>query len=83
MDAALSELEAVGVTDTPGVLVADTGYWHQIQMDQIVEHGTHVLISRGTAGAGRVRSARSARCGSALRRVRTSATSSARTCMSA
>ncbi|MCA1679345.1 MAG: transposase, partial [Actinobacteria bacterium] len=44
MDAALSELEAVGVTDTPGVLVADTGYWHQVQMDQIVEHGTHVLI---------------------------------------
>jgi hypothetical protein len=33
------------VTDTPGVLVAGTGYWHQIQMDQIVEHGTHVLIS--------------------------------------
>jgi transposase len=44
MDAARSELEAVGVTDTPGVLVADTGYWHQVQMDQIVEHGTQVLI---------------------------------------
>jgi hypothetical protein len=44
MDAARSELAAVGVTDTPGVLVADTGYWHQIQMDQIVEHGTQVLI---------------------------------------
>jgi hypothetical protein len=44
MDAALSELEAVGVTDTPGVLVADTGYWHQVQMDQIVERGIQVLI---------------------------------------
>jgi transposase len=44
MDAALRELEAVGVTDTPGVLVADTGYWHQVQMEQIVEHGTQVLI---------------------------------------
>ena len=44
MDAALSELEAVGVTATPGVLVADTGYWHQVQMEQIVEHGTQVLI---------------------------------------
>jgi hypothetical protein len=44
MDAALSELEAVGVTDTPGVLVADAGYWHQVQMEQIVEHGIQVLI---------------------------------------
>jgi transposase len=44
MDAALSELGAVGVTDTPGVLVADTGYWHQVQMQQIVEHGIQVLI---------------------------------------
>lgn len=44
MDAALSELEAVGVTDTPGVLVADADYWHQIQMDQVVEHGIDVLI---------------------------------------
>jgi hypothetical protein len=44
MDAVLSELAAVGVTDTPGVLVADTGYWHQVQMDQIIEHGTQVLI---------------------------------------
>jgi hypothetical protein len=44
MDAALSELEAVGVTDTPGVLVADTGYWHQVQMDQIIERGIQVLI---------------------------------------
>jgi hypothetical protein len=49
-DAALSELAAVGVTDTPGVLVADAGYWHQVQvqmqmqMQQIVEHGIQVLI---------------------------------------
>jgi hypothetical protein len=26
-ECALSELAAVGVTDTPGVLVADAGYW--------------------------------------------------------
>jgi hypothetical protein len=44
LDAALRELAAVGVTDTPGVLVADAGYWHQVQMQQIVEHGTQVLI---------------------------------------
>jgi hypothetical protein len=45
MEAALRELTTVGVTDTPGVLVADAGYWHQVQMQQIVEHGTQVLIS--------------------------------------
>jgi hypothetical protein len=45
MDAALGELVAVGVTDTPDVLVADTGYWHQVQMDQIIERGIQVLIS--------------------------------------
>jgi transposase len=44
MDAALGELAAVGVTDTPDVLVADTGYWHQVQMDQIIERGIQVLI---------------------------------------
>ena len=44
LDAALSELAAVGVTDTPGVVVADAGYWHQVQMQQIVEHGVEVLI---------------------------------------
>jgi hypothetical protein len=32
------------VTETPGVLVADTGYWHQVQIDQIVERGIQVLI---------------------------------------
>jgi hypothetical protein len=44
MDAALHELVAVGVTDTPHVLVPDTGYWHQVQMEQIVERGIQVLI---------------------------------------
>ncbi len=29
LDAAQSELEAAGVTETPGVLLADAGYWHQ------------------------------------------------------
>ena len=26
------------------MLVADTGYWHQVQMEQIVERGIQVLI---------------------------------------
>jgi hypothetical protein len=61
MDAALNKLAEVGVTDTPGVLVADTGYWHQVQMQQIVEHGTQVLIPPDAAPA-RARPAGTAAC---------------------
>jgi len=43
--AALAELDAVGVSDVPGVVLADTGYWHQDQMDELrIEHGIEVLI---------------------------------------
>jgi transposase len=45
LNATLSQLAAVGVTDTPDVLVADTGYWQNIQMQQIVNDGIQVLIS--------------------------------------
>jgi len=38
------ELDQVGVTDTPGVALADTGYWHEQQIDQVVSNGTQVLI---------------------------------------
>jgi cytochrome P450 len=41
------------VTDTPGVLVADAGYWHQVQMQQIVEHGIQVLIASDAGNPGR------------------------------
>jgi hypothetical protein len=34
LDAAQAELAAAGVTDTPGVLLAEAGYWHQQQMQQ-------------------------------------------------
>jgi hypothetical protein len=44
LDATLSVLAAVGITDTPDVLVADTGYWHNVQMQQIVSDGIQVLI---------------------------------------
>jgi transposase len=43
-DAAQRELRAAGVTDTPGVLLADAGYWHQQQMERIVDQGIAVLI---------------------------------------
>ena len=42
--AAQAELERVGVSDTPGVVVADAGYWHQAQMETVVGRGTQVLI---------------------------------------
>ncbi len=42
--AARTELEAIGITATPDVVVADAGYWHQQQMEQIVNRGIQVLI---------------------------------------
>ena len=42
LNATLSELAAAGVPDTPDVLVADTGYWHNVQMQQIIDDGIHV-----------------------------------------
>ena len=43
-DAALRNLEQTGVSDRPGILVADAGYWHKRQMESIVSNGTQVLI---------------------------------------
>ena len=45
LDATQRELRAAGITDTPEVLLADAGYWHQQQMEHIIERGTQVLIS--------------------------------------
>jgi len=42
--AAQSELERAGVTDTPGVVVDDAGYWHQAQMENVIKQGMQVLI---------------------------------------
>ena len=44
VSAAQSELERAGVTDVPEVVVADAGYWHQAQMETIVNRGIQVLI---------------------------------------
>src|ERR687898_1252937 len=44
LDAAQRELAAVGVDEIPDVLVADAGYWHQQQMERIVDRGIPVLI---------------------------------------
>jgi hypothetical protein len=42
--AAQTELERVGVSDTPEVVVADAGYWHQKQMEGVINKGIQVLI---------------------------------------
>ena len=42
--AAERELEAAGVRKRPEVVLADAGYWHHDQMDQIASRGTKVLI---------------------------------------
>jgi hypothetical protein len=39
-----TELAAAGVAESPGVVLADAGYWHQGQMERIVSRGTVVLI---------------------------------------
>src|SRR3954466_1570613 len=44
VEATNKELEAIGVTETPGVAVADSGYWHEQQMDNVIAGGTSVLI---------------------------------------
>ena len=44
IDAARTELEKAGVTDIPHVVVADAGYWHQPQMENIVNRGVQVLV---------------------------------------
>ena len=42
--AAERELQGAGVDEAPGVVVADSGYWHQDQMERIVSRGIPVLI---------------------------------------
>ncbi len=44
VSAARSELERAGVTETPRVVVADAGYWHQAQMEAVINQGSQVLI---------------------------------------
>jgi hypothetical protein len=42
--AARRELAAAGVSDTPQVVVADAGYWHLEQMNEITADGIPVLV---------------------------------------
>ena len=42
--AAQRDLDRAGVSGRPGTVLADTGYWHKDQMQQIVAEGSVVLI---------------------------------------
>ena len=44
LDAALRDLDLAGIHQRPQTVLADTGYWHSEQTDQIVAAGTQVLI---------------------------------------
>ena len=44
LTATKTELAAAGISEPPGVVLADAGYWHQAQMESIVSGGTQVLI---------------------------------------
>jgi transposase len=44
VEATTAELERVGVTELPEVVVADPGYWHTKQMEAVVGRGIQVLI---------------------------------------
>lgn len=42
--AAQNELTAIGIDAVLDVVLADAGYWHQVQMDEIISRGMQVLI---------------------------------------
>jgi transposase len=44
IDAARRELAAAGVRETPQTVLADAGYWHQIQMQTLAADGLQVLV---------------------------------------
>ncbi len=44
VNATEAELERAGVTDAIEVVVADAGYWHQKQMERVINKGIQVLI---------------------------------------
>src|SRR5215210_123690 len=49
LEATQREIQAAGVDERPGVLLADAGYWHGEQMQRIVDRGIEVLIPPDTS----------------------------------
>src|SRR3954467_5164121 len=50
VETAIGELEAVGVTDTPGVVLADAGYWKNDAIDALVAGATAPWAPPAPAG---------------------------------
>ena len=44
ISSAQAELAGAGVSEAPKVVLADAGYWHQQQMEAIIDRGLRVLI---------------------------------------
>jgi transposase len=44
LDATLEHLQRHGVTEQPGAVLADAGYWHTRQIEQVTERGLDVLV---------------------------------------
>jgi transposase len=44
VEATIAELERIGASESPGVVVADPGYWHKQQMERVVSRGIQVVI---------------------------------------
>lgn len=54
IEATERQLENIGIAERPEVVLADAGYWHQVQMEEIVSRGMQVLVppdSRNRKGA--------------------------------
>ncbi len=41
---ARAELDAVGIADQPGLVLADAGYWHGEQIDEFMGQGVQLLV---------------------------------------
>ena len=44
VNAARADLDYAGVSDMPDVVLADAGYWHQVQMERLMSDGLTVLV---------------------------------------
>jgi hypothetical protein len=49
--AAQSELANAGIAEQPDVVVADAGYWHSQQMDELAAQGIAVLVPPDKTGS--------------------------------
>jgi len=52
VEAAQRELQAAGISEQPGVIVADAGYWHQQQMEHIAGQGIPLDLPKAASASG-------------------------------